>query len=217
MKKNRIIFIAVLLAFFVVAILAVPFFVRSTVQKDIYKNADKIPQHEFGIVLGAGILSNGTPGTFLKQRLNDAVTLYEKGKIKKILLSGDNGQSSYDEISVMNNYLVSKGVPQQIIFGDYAGFDTYSTMYRAQHVFGIKSATVITQKFHLPRSVFLSKQNGMKTSGFSTSSRGNRKYFFREWLATVKSFFDISVNRKPKFHSGKVDTSKGSNIELKQL
>ena len=93
-------------------------------------------------MLGAGIKVNGTPGSYLKQRLDDAVILFRNGKIKKILLSGDNSKNDYDELSVMNNYLLQMGVPQNSIFADYAGFDTYSTMERAKKIFDIKEVTL---------------------------------------------------------------------------
>lgn len=206
--------LTVITAIIAVLILVLPIYVNYTVKDEIYNQSITIPKKEFAIVLGAGVKKNGKPGSFLKQRLDDSVDLYNKGIIKKVLVSGDNGEKSYDEISAMNEYLVNAGIPQNKIFGDYAGFDTYSTMSRASKVFGIKDAVIVTQKFHLNRSVYLAQQKGIKAVGYSSSSKGQRKYFAREWFATIKSFFDCVISRKPKFLGKKVNTSEVTNIKL---
>ena len=206
--------LTVITAIIAVLILVLPIYVKYTVKDEIYNQSINIPRKEFAIVLGAGVKKNGQPGSFLKQRLDDSVNLYNKGIIKKVLVSGDNGEKSYDEISAMNQYLVNAGIPQNKIFGDYAGFDTYSTMSRASKVFGIKEAVIVTQKFHLNRSVYLAQQKGIKAVGYSSSSKGQRKYFAREWFATIKSFFDCVIARKPKFLGKKVNTNDVTNIKL---
>ena len=194
--------------------LATPVYVKYSVRGSIFQKSVNLPHKEFAIILGAGVKKNGKPGSFLKQRLDDSVDLYNKGIIKKVLVSGDNGEKSYDEISAMNQYLVNAGIPQNKIFGDYAGFDTYSTMSRARKVFGVKDAVIVTQKFHLNRSVYLAQQKGIKAVGYSSSSKGQRKYFAREWFATIKSFFDCVIARKPKFLGKKVNTSGLTNIKF---
>lgn len=206
--------LTVITAIIAVLILVLPIYVKYTVKDEIYNQSINIPRKEFAIVLGAGVKKNGQPGSFLKQRLDDSVNLYNKGIIKKVLVSGDNGEKSYDEISAMNEYLVNAGIPQNKIFGDYAGFDTYSTMSRASKVFGIKDAVIVTQKFHLNRSVYLAQQKGINAVGYSSSSKGQRKYFAREWFATIKSFFDCVIARKPKFLGKKVNTNDVTNIKL---
>ena len=206
--------LTVITAIIAVLILVLPIYVKYTVKDEIYNQSINIPRKEFAIVLGAGVKKNGQPGSFLKQRLDDSVNLYNKGIIKKVLVSGDNGEKSYDEISAMNEYLVNAGIPQNKIFGDYAGFDTYSTMSRASKVFGIKEAVIVTQKFHLNRSVYLAQQKGINAVGYSSSSKGQRKYFAREWFATIKSFFDCVIARKPKFLGKKVNTNDVTNIKL---
>jgi len=209
MKLLKIVVVVVVL---VLMILVMPFFVRHSVRTSLYSNVNNVPKKEFAIVLGAGIRKNGTPGNFLKQRLDDAVKLYKDKKVQKILISGDNGKKSYDEISVMNGYLIEKGIEQDVIFGDYAGFDTYSTMARAKNIFDIKNAVIVTQKFHLSRSVYLAQQKGINAVGFSSSATGKKRYFLREWFASIKAYADCLVNRKPKFYGSKVNTKRGTNI-----
>lgn len=201
-----------------VLVLSVPFYVRMSTKHRQFSRVAQAPEKEFAIVPGAGIRTDGRPGFFLKQRLDDAFLLYKNGKVKKILLTGDNGDHRHDEISVMNNYLLRKGVPQRVIFGDYAGFDTYSSMERAQAVFSIDNAVIVSQAFHLPRSVYIARYKGIDAVGFSTEKKhGRRQYFLREWGATIKSVFDCLRGRKAKFYGPKVNTDKSSNIRKDQL
>ena len=219
--KNRKKIILKLFAFAVIMAIIlsiIPIYIHYKVRDQIFTKADNVPAKEFAIVLGAAIQDNGEPGLFLKHRLEDALTLYKTAKVKKILLSGDNGAAAYDEISVMNNYLVNRGVPQNVIFGDYAGFDTYSTMERADKIFDVKHAVVTTQAFHLPRSLYLAGEKNIDAVGFSSRpAYGKKQYFLRESAATVKSFFDCLRNREAKFYGEKQNTNSGSNINLKQL
>ena len=217
MKKKKIVSIISILFVIAILLLFIPFFIQKKVKKDIYYNLE-IPNKEFAIVLGAGVHPDGGPSLYLKKRLDDALLLYNNQKVDKLLLTGDNSKAAYDEISVMNNYLVERGVPQEKIFGDYAGFDTYSSFARAQSLFDIKSAIVITQKFHLPRALFIAKYKDIDAIGFTSSPRfGHRSYYIREWGATIKSFFDCLRNRKPKFGGEKINTNGNSNILLEQL
>ena len=118
----------------------------------------------------------------------------------------------------MNNYLVKNGVPQDIIFGDYAGFDTYSTMERADKIFDIKSAIIVSQGFHLPRAIYIAREKGIDATGYATKqSFGKRRYFIREHFATIKSFFDCIINRKSKYYGNKENTDGNSNIKIEQL
>jgi SanA protein len=202
----------------VLFILSIPLYVKYAVRNKIFTTLKNIEAREFAIVLGAGIKGNQTPGSYLKQRLNDVVTLYKNGKVKKILLSGDNSKVKHDEISVMNNYLLKNGVPQKVIFSDYAGFDTYSSMERAFKIFDIKEAIIVSQGFHLPRSVYIAQTKGIYALGFSTHANyGKKRYYIREWAATIKSFFDCVFHRKATFYGEKINTNNKSNVEQKQL
>lgn len=201
-----------------IIILLTPAYVKYVSRDEIFTNIENVEAKEFAIVLGAGINENGTPGAYLQKRLDDAVTLYANNKVKKILLTGDNGNTAHDEISVMNNYLSTKGIPQSTIFADYAGFDTYSSMERADKIFNIKNAIIVSQYYHLPRSIYIANNKGISAVGYASNSRyGHRIYKIREWFATAKSVVDCFVGRKAKFYGKKVDTNGESNIELNQL
>ena len=214
LKKRFLIFTGLCLLIF----LSLPFYVTYKARHKIFANVENVKYKDFAIVLGAAIKDNNRPGNYLKNRLDDAITLFKSGKVKKILISGDNGEDAHDEISVMNNYLVNKGIPQYVIFGDYAGFDTYSTMERANKVFDIKSAIIVSQGFHLPRAIYIAKDKGIDAIGYSTKqSLGKRRYFIREHFATINSIFDCLINRKAKYYGNIVNTDGKTNINMEQL
>ena len=213
-KKRSLIIVGLCL----VLLLSIPFYVKYKARHKIFANVENLKNKDFAIVLGAAIKNNNEPGNYLKYRLDDALSLYKSGKIKKILISGDNGEDAHDEISVMNNYLVKNGAPQDIIFGDYAGFDTYSTMERADKVFDIKNAIIVSQGFHLQRALYIARKKGIDAIGYATrQSLGKRRYFLREYFASIKSFFDCIISRKAKYYGKKENTDGKSNIKIEQL
>lgn len=183
-------------------------YVEQLTKKYIYKNESDIPKSYTGIVLGAYVWNNSRPSYVLRDRLLIAIKLYNNNKIDKILLSGDNGQKEYDEVNVMKNYLLEKGIPENVIFLDHAGFDTYSTMIRAKEIFDVKDAIVITQDFHIARSVYLARKNGIDAYGYSVPSVATRRNYIKRWtrdkVAVIKAFFNILTKRKPKYLGPKI-------------
>jgi SanA protein len=154
------------------------------------------------LVLGAYVFPDGTPSTMVEDRLMTAYHLYQAGKVKKILISGDHGRVEYDEVNAMRRYLEAKGVPPEDIFMDHAGFDTYDSMYRARDVFQVHSAIVVTQAFHLPRAVWLARRLGLEAEGVVADQRIYAKaqyYDMREVLARVKAFGEWASRQKPTF------------------
>lgn len=195
------------------AIIAVNYYVKSSTKKNIYYSLKKFPKNNVGIIFGAGI-NGDQPSKYLKDRLDAGILLYNSKRINKILLSGDNGSNEYDELTVMKNYCFSHGVDTTKIFIDYAGFDTYSTMYRAKHIFNIKKATLISQKYHLNRAIYIGQKLGIKSVGFPANSgeyRGYQYVTFREYLSIFKSFFDVLRNREPHFLGHQIDINGVSN------
>lgn len=155
---------------------------------------------EFGadciIVLGAGIADRETPTPMLKDRLDLGIALYKKGVAPKLLLSGDNGQVEHNEIHVMLSYAKAAGVPESDIFCDHAGFSTYDSMYRAESIFGVKKAVVVTQKYHEYRALYIGKKLGLEVKGAASdqeSYSGQSMRDFREFLARNKDFFKVMV------------------------
>jgi len=184
--------------------------------KHIYKNESDIPKAYIGIVLGAYVWNNTYPSYVLRDRLNGAIRLYKAKKIDKILLSGDHGQKEYDEVNTMKKYLLDNGIPENIIFLDHAGFDTYSSMARANKVFEVTDAIVITQDFHIARSVYLARKNGINAYGYSIKSVASRRNYIKRWIrdkfAVIKAFSNVLISRKPKYLGKKIPIT-GDNKE----
>lgn len=160
------------------------------------------------IVPGASVLRSGAPSDVLADRLLTALELYENGRAEKFLLSGDDGQDGYDEVSAMRDFLLDRGVPGEDIFLDHAGFDTYDTLYRAQAIFGVTSAIIVTQEFHLPRALFIADALGIKNVGVIADRQPYVKAFIfslREWPARFKALFDVVVHTKPTYLGGRID------------
>ena len=160
---------------------------------------DDAPNERLAIVFGAGLRPDGTPTPILRDRVETAASLYFSGKIEKLLMSGDNSVLYYNEPEAMRQYALSLGVPDHAIALDYAGRRTYDTCYRAKAIFGMKSALLVTQKFHLPRALFLCNALGLNAYGVEAN---NRNYWrgslfiwnFREQLATVGAFLDVYIH-----------------------
>jgi SanA protein len=160
------------------------------------------PQAEVAIVLGAGVYPDGSLSPMLADRLATAVELYKLGKVHKLLVSGDHGTVTYDEVNKMLKYCVDHGVPDQDVFTDHAGFSTYETMYRARDVFRVTDALVVTQDFHLARAVYTARALGLDATGVSANLQpySETGSMLREWPARVKAWFQLHMTKPgPRF------------------
>ena len=160
---------------------------------------ESAPAEEIAIVFGAGLRRDSTPTPILRDRVQTAASLYLSGKVKKLLMSGDGQMEGYNEPEAMRQLALSLGVPDEAISLDFAGSRTYDTCYRAKAVFGVKSALLVTQKFHLPRALFLCKAMGLEALGVEANNRqfwrGSMLVWnVREQLATVGAFLDVYVS-----------------------
>ncbi|ACZ88744.1 SanA/YdcF family protein [Streptosporangium roseum] len=155
-----------------------------------------VPGAPVALVLGAAAWGT-TPSPMLARRLDISAELYRAGKVKAILLSGDNSRAGYDEPTVMRDYLLARRVPAGALVLDYAGFDTWDSCVRARDVFGATRLTVVTQVFHLPRAVALCRAAGLETFGVGDDSArrwvSTYSYAAREFLASAKGFLDSVV------------------------
>ena len=164
----------------------------------IYQKEDA-PSERLAIVFGAGLRRDGTPTPILRDRVETAASLYFSGRVEKLLMSGDNSFLNYNEPESMRQYAMSLGVPESAIAMDYAGSRTYDTCYRAKAIFRMESALLVTQKFHLPRALFLCNALGLEAYGVEANNRNYRDgalfiWNFREQLATVGAFLDVYVS-----------------------
>lgn len=166
----------------------------------IYKSAVDAPSAEVALIPGAAILPNGEPTSIFIDRVDMAIDLYKQEKVMKILVSGDNSTLSHNEVNPVRLYLLSKGIPDQDIFLDHAGFDTYSSMYRARDIFGVTSIIITTQSFHLPRAVFTARYLGIQAYGVRADV-GHILFrnYIREVFAAEKAVLDLIFHTKPKY------------------
>lgn len=166
------------------------------------------PSAPVALVLGAGLRPDGTPSPALQARLDDAAALYRLGKVRALLVSGDNGTVAHDEPTAMRDYLVSHGVPANRVALDYAGFDTWDSCVRAKKIFGVDRALVVTQTYHLPRAVFLCRQAGIDADGAADPHADATRAIFtlREVPAAVKAAWDALIQPSPKY-LGRHETS----------
>ncbi len=185
-------------------VLGINAYVSHRAKPAIYADISRIPSAYTALILGAKVHGGGRLSNMLEDRVLTGLELYRQGKVEKLLLSGDHGRQAYDEVNAMRDYLLKQGVPAQDIFMDHAGFDTYSSMYRARDVFQVRDVIVVTQAFHLPRAVFLARSLGLEAVGLVADRRtytqaSRLKSAVREPLARVKSFLETLLRVKPKY------------------
>lgn len=180
------------------------------IEKDPESNSAKAMKPQCIMVLGAAVYPDGTPSPMLRERLDKGIELYEAGVAPKVLLSGDNGQIEYDELSVMKAYMLNAGIPERDIFTDHAGFCTYDSVYRASYIFEVKRMVVVTQKYHLYRALYGCRMKGIEAKGVACDKQkfaGSKYREFREVLARTKDFGKWFIKPDPKFlgHSIPID------------
>jgi len=149
---------------------------------------------------GAGVQPDHTPSPYLKLRVETAVDLYKAGRVKSLLMSGNNSDSHHNETTVMKAYAVGLGVNPAAIMVDPDGFNTHDTCYRAHSAYHINSATVVTQSYHLPRAVMTCLQSGIDTVGVAAKSTGRDwtvLYVVREFFATGKAYAQALIHSQP--------------------
>ena len=162
---------------------------------DLNKDIDCI------VILGAGVRGNN-PSPMLEDRLITGIDLYNKGISNKIIVSGDHGKKYYDEVNVMKNYLQENGIKSENIFMDHAGFSTYDSIYRTKEIFKVKKIIIVTQEYHLYRSLYLAKKLDIEAYGVVADRREYRfqlKRDVREIAARAKDFIKIIFRPEPKY------------------
>ena len=176
-----------------------PIYMRLSTRTYTYSSVEDVPKAQVAIVPGASVLESG-PSPVLRARADAAVVLYETGKVSKILVTGDNGELNHDEVTPVRKYLIAAGIPAGDIFLDHAGFDTYSSMYRARDVFDVTSAIIVTQNFHLPRALFIMRHLGIEAYGLvPDGGQGTPWDYLREIPASDKALLDVLIHRVPKY------------------
>ena len=171
----------------------------------VYSNANDLPEKYTVILPGAKVYSNNV-SSVVRDRIEGTLRCVNAGKAERILVSGDHGRKNYDEVNQIRLYMQRVyGTDESIIFMDHAGFSTYETMYRARDIFCVKDAIVVTQKFHIYRSVYIARKLGLDVVGLEAPEMvAYRKtlhysWEFREFMATIKAFLFLICKPKPTY------------------
>ena len=166
----------------------------------IYETTAEVPNATVALIPGASVSSDGVLSPIFIDRVNAAIELYKANKVSKILVSGDNSTVSHNEVNPTRIYLLENGIPDEDIFLDHAGFDTYSSMYRAREVFLVRSLTIVTQDFHLPRALWIARRLGLDAYGIVAAGGENSPSdYVREIPAAIKALLNVLTDRQPKY------------------
>ena len=195
-KKRLLWTVAVLAAlciFGVAAVFGIDAWVRGSTKDRILtqQEAVALPDVDCIVVLGCQVRDDGTLSHMLEDRVKRGVALYDGGAAPKLLMSGDHGRQTYDEVDAMKRYAVEAGVPSVDVFMDHAGFSTYETVYRAKEIFGAERILIVTQEYHLYRALYIADALGLEAWGVAADYRSYSGQFsrdVREVLARVKDF-----------------------------
>ena len=155
------------------------------------------------------------PAAWLQDRLNVGISLYQAGAAPKLLMSGDHGSDDYDEVNVMKNFAMDKGIPDEDIFMDHAGFSTYETLYRAKEVFEADKVIIVTQKYHLYRALYIAEKLGIEAYGVPADQEdyaGQLKRDAREILARIKDFATCIIKPEPTYLGDKIPVSGSGSL-----
>jgi len=180
-------------------VLIVPRIVTGVCARGKVYAASEIQTRRVAIVFGAGLWRDGSPTPILIDRVTAAANLFFAGKVEKLLMSGDNRFVDYNEPEAMRQLALSLGVPDDAVVLDYAGRRTYDTCYRAQAIFGVTEAILVTQAFHMPRAIYLCNHLGVDSLGVESDLRLYRKssmltWNLRELLATTAALWDVNIS-----------------------
>jgi SanA protein len=171
MKRHLILILTTIVIISFSLVLIVLISIQNKYRQHLFTNdrLDQVPFHQTALVLGAGLTKDGKPTKVLNERVKAGVVLYQKGKVKKLLMSGDNRFYSHNEPDAMKELAIELGVPEKDVIADYGGRRTFDSCWRTKNIFSQNEITVVTQEFHLLRSVFLCDQLGIKTDGYVAS------------------------------------------------
>lgn len=195
--------ITIIIIIITILVLSINFYVIETTKRKIIKdnNYSKIKDIDCILILGAGIWGD-SPSPMLQDRLEEGIKLYKDGIAPKIIMSGDHGRVEYDEVNIMKEYAINKGVPSEDIFMDHAGFSTYESIYRAKEIFNVKNIVIITQEYHLYRALYIANKLGINAYGINSDPRkysGQSYRELREILARNKDFINCIIKPTPTY------------------
>ena len=201
MSRRLFKYVLILVIAGIIYVFLINFYVIYSTKKQIKTDYSELKNIDCVLVLGAGVWGDN-PSPMLEDRLLKGIELYNKGIAPKIIMSGDHGQDDYDEVNIMKEYAIKKGVPSEDIFMDHAGFSTYESIYRAKEIFGVKNLIIVTQEYHLYRALYIANRLGLNAYGVNSDPReyGGQLYReIREILARNKDFVKCIFKPEPTY------------------
>jgi len=216
MAKKIIKYILIVAVTMIIFVLSINFYVKSSTKNQIIENEDysNIKNIDCILVLGAGVWGD-KPSPMLEDRLEEAIKLYKSNVSSKIIMSGDHGKEEHDEVNIMKNYAIEKGIPSEDIFMDHAGFSTYESIYRARDIFEVKKVVIVTQKYHLYRALYIANQLGLEAYGVGADPRqyvGATYREIREIIARDKDFIKCIFKPKPTYLGDTIPVSGNGDV-----
>ncbi|GAB2876190.1 SanA/YdcF family protein [Streptomyces mayteni] len=169
---------------------------------DRFRSVADAPSAPVAMVFGAGLRADGQPTAWLAHRLEAGAELYHSGRVRALLVTGDNGREEYNEPDAMRDHLVGLGVPAERIVADYAGFNTWNSCARAADVFGVTRALLVSQEFHIPRALALCRAAGIDAHGVGVGERPSPVLLFsslREMAGAIPAVWDAAFTPAPRF------------------
>ena len=214
--KKVLIYGIIIIAILMIIVLGINLYVRASTNKQILGENDytKLSDIDCIIILGAGVWGD-KPSPILEDRLLEGIKLYQNNVSDKIIMSGDHGRESYDEVNIMKNYAIEKGIPSENIFMDHAGFSTYESIYRARDIFKAKKIVIVTQKYHLYRALYAANCLGLEAYGVGADPRQYSGATFRELreiLARDKDFIKSIFKPKPTYLGDTIPVSGNGDV-----
>lgn len=207
MRTIKWIFLIVIVT--VAGLISIETYISKQAEPDLYHDIKKVPAKQAALLLGtAKYIAKGKKNYFYIYRIRAAAQLFKSGKVKAIVVSGDNSTKYYNETTTMQKDLIKAGIPSRYITLDYAGFRTLDSVVRAEAIFDLKDYIIVSQKFHLERALFIAKAKGQKVIGFMAKDIPGTAAAYRmkarEYLARAKAFLDVYIlHTEPKFYGKK--------------
>ena len=214
--KKVMIYIIIILIIMILILLAINLYVKQSTKKQIIENNDYSGLKDIDciIILGAGIWGD-KPSPMLEDRLLEGISLYEDNVSSKIIMSGDHGKEDYDEVNIMKDFAIEKGVASENIFMDHAGFSSYESIYRAKEIFKAKKVVIVTQKYHLYRALYIANKLGLDAYGVGADPRqyvGAMYRELREILARNKDFVKCIFKPEPTYLGDTIPVSGNGDV-----
>jgi len=215
--KKIILYISLFIFLIVVFITSVNFYVLSFSNTNYYYDVDWLDREYVWLVFWASVKNNWEPSDILKDRLKVAYEAYTKEKIQKIIVSGDNSKSNYNEPVAMQKYLMSLWIDEDDIYLDYAWFDTYDSLYRAKEIFWADNLVLFTQDFHLKRAMYIASKLWLNVYWIETNLQRYMNDDYnkrREIFARIKAFLEVEIfNSEPKYLWEKIEIISDEKIQ----